>query len=46
MWQGMMAVMRSITEKAQWKEYFEGFVSPFNFCGVAEYSGWLSETGF
>jgi trans-aconitate 2-methyltransferase len=43
---GMMVVMRSITEKAQWKQYFEGFVSPFNFYSVAEYSGWLREMRF
>ena len=42
----MMAVMRSITDKAQWKEYFEEFMSPFYFCSVAEYSDWLKETGF
>jgi trans-aconitate 2-methyltransferase len=42
----MMAVMRSITDKAQWKEYFEGFISPFNFYSVAEYGDWLRETGF
>ena len=43
---GMMAVMRSITEKAQWKAYFSGFVSPYNFYGPAEYSEWLSEMHF
>jgi trans-aconitate 2-methyltransferase len=43
---GMMAVMRSLTEKAQWKEYFKEFVSPYNFYGPAEYSGWLSEMRF
>ncbi len=43
---GMMAVMRSVTGKAQWKEYFNGFSSPFNFYGPAEYSGWLREAHF
>jgi len=43
---GMMAVMRSITGKAQWQAYFNGFVSPYNFCSTAEYSTWLSETHF
>ena len=43
---GLMAVMRSVTEKAQWKEYFNGFSSPYYFYGPAEYSGWLSEVRF
>ncbi|MGD0854177.1 MAG: methyltransferase domain-containing protein [Dehalococcoidia bacterium] len=43
---GMMAVMRSMTEKAQWKAYFSGFVSPYNFYGPDEYSAWLSEMHF
>jgi trans-aconitate methyltransferase len=43
---GILRTVESLTVRAPWRGYFEGFVSPYYFHGPEEYKGWLPACGF
>jgi trans-aconitate methyltransferase len=42
----IQAVLDDLLISAQWKKYFAGFVTPYQFCTIKEYDQWLKQTSY
>ena len=44
--QDVLTAVNEVIDRAEWRDYFEDFALPYNFCGPALYTDLLPQTGF